>query len=61
MDSDGRNGESNLWVDEFFKFEICSIKIKKKKKKLDPFVSNVKDHGILRLNPFFLCVFKRVS
>ena len=28
---------------------------KKKKKKPDPFVSNVKDHGILRLNPFFLC------
>ena len=56
MDSDGRNGESNLWVDEFFKFEICSIK-KKKKKKPDPFVSNVKDHGILRLNPFFFLCF----
>ena len=59
MDSDGRNGESNLWVDEFFKFEICSIKKKKKKKKPDPFVSNVKDHGILRLNPFFFVFLKK--
>ena len=33
---------------------------KKKKKKPDPFVSNVKDHGILRLNPFFFfCVLKK--
>ena len=41
---------NDLQVDEFFKFMICSIK---KLKKLDPFVSNVKAHGIPGLNPFF--------
>ena len=51
MDFDGKNGESNLQVDEFFKYEICSIK----KKKLYPFFSNIKVYGNPTLNLFVLC------
>ena len=31
LDSDGKNGGSNLWDDEFPGFEICSIQKEKKK------------------------------
>ena len=51
LDFDGKNGESNLQVDEFFKYEICSIK----KKKLYPFFSNIKVYGNPTLDLFVLC------
>ena len=56
MDSDGKNGESNLWDDEFPGFEICSIQ---KEKKSWICLLTLKDHGCF-INLLLFCVFKRV-
>ena len=55
-----KNDGNNLWVDEFFKFGICSIP-KKKERKLDLFVFNVKAHGIHRFSHFFVFLKEQVS
>ena len=44
-------------IDDYFKFEICSIKKRKRKKMLEIYLSNVNAYSLLSLINFFVFFF----